>query len=227
MRKWSYLTIALGLAALIAGPALANNSIAASTAAAIDGTYGLAVTLDGSPNKADVRNLRPDNPGDPPGPNDETTYRASFKINMNDVVMNEDFTHNIFTMRALAGGPSGVDNRNELRISVKWKGADVNPFKLRMSCRQDDKSWAYVGGHSLPRPGVRTITVEWQASSAPGANDGICRLYVNGVLRGERTDIDNDQRTIGAVWMGVDGVRPGTIGTQYYDSFESFRTLSP
>ena len=230
MKSLRTLILALTIVVLSGTAALANNSLVASQAAALEGSWGLAVTVDGSPNKADVRNYC--NGGVSNCPNDETTYRFSFLIDMNNTAMDDFSIVRIATVRSRSGGPMGLSNRNEAFVHVRYRDGQASPYKIRMACRRDDNTWAQLGGHSLPPSGVRRVTVEWQAASAPGANDGICRIYVNTsaqslILRAEDTGIDNDTRAIGEIWMGVDRVPANMVGTFYYDSFESFRTLAP
>jgi hypothetical protein len=216
MKTKGSIVYSLALIAVTAAmPALAANSLDVTGAAAIDGAFGLAVTMDGSTNKAFVRDFTPDG---------ETVYRATFKIDMNNLAMNTDDWHFIATFRA----DDTTSARNLMRIIVRYKAGDINPYKIRFIARNDDKSWAQPGGHSLPTSGVSTITVEWQAATGPGANNGIGRFYRNGILRAQVTNLDNDTwNGIGSAQLGVDQVDPGTVGTIYYDSFESFRTLLP
>ncbi len=224
MKKVYFCSLAL---ALMAGSAFGVNSVTVNGDAAIDGAFGMEVLIDGSNNVADVRNICPTSAGDPPGPTDEAVYRASFKVNMNGLAMDEGVLHHIATVRAHNGCPAGLSNRNEIRVFVRFRGADVNPYKIRIQCRNDNLSWTFVGGHSLPSLNNRTVGLEWQAASAPGADDGVCRMFINNILRAETTTLDNDERAIGQFRLGVDRIDTNTSGSMYYDTFESFRTLAP
>lgn len=218
MRRFSYWSILLVLATVCATPALAD-SLAVTNAAAIDGNFGLAVTVDGSTNKANVQDY---------SPNDETVYRASFKIDMNNLVMAEGARHDIFIIRSAPGGPLGLNHRNEAFLWAQYFGAQTNPYKINLVCRRDDGKWLWGGKTSLPPSGARTLMVEWEAASGPGANDGACRIYFNGNLKGALEVLDNDERAVGSAWIGsVNRIDPATNGTMYFDSFESFRTLAP
>lgn len=201
-------------------PAYAANSLNVTGPAALEGSFGLAVTMDGSTNKVFVRDS---------SPNDEHVYRATFLIDMNSLAMTDGDWHFIATFRAEPGGPDNNPSaRNLMRILVRYRQGQTNPYKIRFVARNDNKTWNQPGGHSLPPSGVSTITVEWQAASGPGANDGFARFYRNGVLRAEATGLDNDEWAgIGSATLGIDQVDAGTVGTMYYDSFQSFRTLSP
>lgn len=220
MRKGFHVALILSAMILAQGSAAsANNTTAATPAAALEGNFGLEVTMDGSSNNAHVRDL---------SPTDEITFRATFLFDANALSMTDGDWHYIATWRAEPGGPANHPSpRNEMRLQVRYRAGQVNPYKIRIVCRHDSGFWAQPGGHSLPLSGVSVLTVEWQAASAPGANDGFCRFYRNGVLRAEATGLDNDERTIGSSTLGVAQVDLGSIGSSYYDSFESYRDLGP
>jgi hypothetical protein len=216
MSKSRFAILVFAMATLLcAHAALANNTVAVTNAAALDGSFGLEVTMDGSTNNAHVRDL---------SPNDETTFRATFLFDANALTMTDGDWHFIATWRAEPGGPAGHPSpRNEMRLLVRFRQGQTNPYKIRIVCRNDNGTWAQPGGHSLPLNGSSELTVEWQAG-ADGA--GFCNFYRNGILRATTT-LDNDQRTIGSSTLGVAGVDAGTSGSSYWDRFESFRTLLP
>ena len=67
-----------------------------------------------------------------------------------------------------------------------------------------------------------TIEVDWQAASAPGANDGALNWWVDGNPRTALSGLDNDTRTIESVLLGaVSGLDSGTRGTYFFDAFAS------
>lgn len=208
------------IAVLWSAPAAAGNTLDVTAPAALEGSYGLAVTIDGSTNKAFVRDS---------SPVDEHVYRATFLIDMNNLTMTDLDWHFVATFRAEVGGPDAYPTpRNLMRILVRYRAGQANPFKIRFVARNDNMTWNQPGGHSLETSGVSVITVEWQAASGPGANDGFARFYRNGILRAEATGMDNDEWAgIGSATLGVDQIDAGTSGTMYYDGFESYRTLLP
>ncbi len=68
------------------------------------------------------------------------------------------------------------------------------------------------------------IELQWQAATAPGANNGAIAFWVDGVQRGSVGGLDNDTRRIELVRLGAaSGVDAGTTGTYYLDVFESRR----
>jgi hypothetical protein len=75
------------------------------------------------------------------------------------------------------------------------------------------------------------VMIEWQASSAPGADDGFLRMYKVTAsetnLKGSRTGIDNDTKVVDAARLGLTSAPPAGTASLYFDSFESYRTLAP
>lgn len=51
--------------------------------------------------------------------------------------------------------------------------------------------------------GAHYVEIEWQASSAIGANDGMAKLYIDGTLRQTVTGLDNDTLDIQHVQLGA------------------------
>ena len=64
--------------------------------------------------------------------------------------------------------------------------------------------------------------IDWAAATLDVANDGYLSLYIDGVLKRTRSNIDNDTRRIDQAhlgpWAGIDS---GTSGILYFDVFES------
>jgi len=74
--------------------------------------------------------------------------------------------------------------------------------------------------------------LEWQAASAPGANDGFLRMYKvtlsgGAVLKAWKEGIDNDTRVVDSARLGLTSIPPAGTATLYMDSYESYRTLAP
>ncbi len=69
------------------------------------------------------------------------------------------------------------------------------------------------------------IEIEWKAATAPGANDGVLTLWIDGVQKATVTTLDNDTRRVDGAQLGaVAGIDTGTRGTEYFDTFVSRRT---
>lgn len=67
----------------------------------------------------------------------------------------------------------------------------------------------------------QAVELEWKAATAPGANDGYARLYIDGVLASEIANINNDTQVIDDISFGVEEIPSGASGTLYFDAFES------
>ncbi len=68
------------------------------------------------------------------------------------------------------------------------------------------------------------IEFDWQASSAPGANNGSLTFWLDGIQQASQTGINDDTRRIDTIRLGeVTGLDAGTSGTEYFDAFESRR----
>jgi hypothetical protein len=66
--------------------------------------------------------------------------------------------------------------------------------------------------------------LDWRASTAAGANNGGLTFWIDGVQQANLTGVDNDTRRIDRVRLGaVSGLDSGTLGTDYFDVFESRR----
>lgn len=211
----------------LAGPAFAANNLAVTAAAAIDGSYGLAVTIDGdTPTAVYVED---------DSPNNEKTYRATFKVNMNNYLMTYSASsterQSMFKLRDLDGTIA-----NPLAANIRMGGDGT--LKLYIKIKDDDNSTGiFVTNDATPRAfetnlpatGPVTITIEFQGSSAVGVNDGIVKLYKNGVLKRSHTGLSFDTANVDRIQWGALGIRAGhhSSGTFYLDSFESYRTLTP
>lgn len=247
MKKIS-LCLALVMA-LAAVPALAANSVAAQTYAAQDGSYGLALAVDGSTNAAFVRDNTP---------SQETTYRAQFWVDRDGVgspppqdgggplfmdnCAGTCSTRFVMFRGADSNYDGGATEKTVFRIILRrlsTDNADGARYSVAFAARNDLGGFVYVGGIVLPETARRKwVTIEWQAASAPGANDGIARLFQGNTkgaanLVGEKTTIDNDLTEVDYIQLGaVSGLNdqatdPLSTGVLYFDTFESFRSLLP
>lgn len=203
--------------------AFADNSLAVTNSAAIEGSFGLEVIL-GDSSTADAAYLVSNHM------TDETGIRLSL----------------LFAPGSLDMSPvAGQNNTRVIRIFQDFNpgGTKVVLFLKRSN---DDVSWrlaCYVsqdttgfvfGGegflHLDSFTGATRIDFEWGAASAPGANDGFVRAFrtrtegnTNTFTIFNRTDLDNDTHRLNTLHMGMinpgTGHFPGTMGTYYLDSF--------
>lgn len=160
-------------------------------------------------------------------PNDETRYRARFYIDASGLIMDQP--------AGLVAGPpdpivifaaatsSGTD-----RLTIELRqGTGIVPYEIRTVVREDNGSSATttwtgvaVAGHS-----PFSIEIDWQAATAPGANDGTLAQWIDGQSVATVTGIDNDLAAIDSARLGaVTAIdHPSTRGVLVFDAFESRR----
>ena len=237
MKRTTIGILGIAVAVLLATPAW-SNTLSVKGAAAIEGNFGLEVLMQaGTINPTYVRDNTP---------NGEATYRVQFWLDRSGIFMDNagGLATRFVGFRAAdenfnngGGSPVTVFRGIFGRLAVD-QPAGVARYTWRLGCRKDNGSFQYIGGLVMPDPGRKGSTREGKAASAPGANDGICRLYQGNSkyvanLAGERTNLDNDLHRIDFVQMGaISGFTdnpndPVTNGPLYYDSFESYRATLP
>lgn len=217
------LVVAGVILCLLGGASLASaaSSLDVNAAAAIDGNFGLAVTLDGTQTKAFVMDTTPDG---------EPIYRAQFKFRQNSWVIDPPQGFTTFRNTLFVG-------RQDLNPSTKITVMRATLIRtisfgyiVRFGVRKDNSQWQFCGDATLPvaTSQVRTIMVELAVASAPGANDGYCALYRNNNLMKSESNIDNDTIRIDRVQLGImEGAINRGTGTGHIDSFESYRAVNP
>ena len=147
-------------------------------------------------------------------PADEARYRARFYVRMNPLAMAGTDEFDLFT--AFAGDSTPV-----LRLTVYNDGTD---HLLRFVTREDGGGDTTPGAGIVLANGWRTIEIDWQASTAPGADDGFLDLWLDGHPQTGLAILDNDTLSVDHVrWGAVDGLDAGTNGSFFLDAFESRR----
>jgi hypothetical protein len=178
-------------------------SMSATTAAALVGGQGLQVTI--STNSPTY--LSDDRPSG------EARYRARFHFDPNSISMANSNAHYLFYAYQ---GASTVVMRLELRFS---NGA----YQLRAGLVDDGTIWKLTPFYTIG-DAPHVIELDWQAATAPGANNGNLTLWIDEVQKTPLSGIDNDTRRIDSVRLGaVAGIDAGTRGSYYVDAFESRR----
>lgn len=201
----------------LAGAQMASGaaSIAVNTSAAIQGTYGMQLTLNGTSGNAFVQ----DN-----SPNAEPIYFASFSLRDNGCLPSAIGTgFAIFRAWQNEGNPP---NTPVFRITY-FRTTQANQRVLYALAWQDNGTPVPLGSETFASPPGNTprFTYEWKAATAPGANDGYLKTYKNATLRKTIANIDNDTQSIGVVRMGGMGNVASTSGcTLDFDDFVSTRT---
>ena len=175
--------------------------LAASTQAKYWGAYGLAAQIDDT-NELYVQDDSPDG---------ETRYHARFYLDPNGLAMGLNEELEVFSGQAASGAA--------LRVQLMFDGSE---YHVRIGAATDAAGWVDGAWHSLD-PGRNAIEIEWLASTAAGANNGLMRLWLNGAYFDAVYQVDNDTLALDSVRLGAVGVDAGTSGTLYLEEFESRR----
>jgi hypothetical protein len=183
--------------------AIDGGDLAALPAAAMLGSYGLHAQIDDNNNLALIDGRL----------NGEKRYRARFYFDPHSIVMAQNDNHEIF--RGFVGTwPAVLDMK--LRF---YNGR----YQVRVGILNDSTTMRYSAWFDLT-DAPHALEVDWQAATAPGANNGSLSFWLDGVLRSQLTGIDNDTRQIDLVRLGaISGIDSGTRGSYYFDAFESRR----
>jgi hypothetical protein len=212
-RKHLVLASVLVLLSLVAVPGSADTSLTVTNAAAMEGNFGMEVThtTTGPYDKAYVTSLEP---------TDETVLRVRFLFNYTNCTFANKGGHTIIMAREDTFG-------TVWRLNFVYNQT-MDKYVARLFTYEDDGTLRFVGGAVITAVDT-PIGVEWSAASAPGANDGRVALYKFDVTTAGRTktNIDNDTQNVDKVLMGtVTNPNATTSGSLYFDSYESYRTLS-
>ncbi len=203
------LGLVFGASAVSAQPCAPPNCLDVNMDAALGGEFGLEVVMGGI-NAAFVADTTPV---------DEPVYRLEFLMAHNNLAMeNNTFHHVLMTRQAGIG--------NLVRLTMQRRNDEY-----KIVCRvKRDTGGTYFCGQFTMAPNITRVGFEWVASSGPGANDGLIRLFKGDSIKFERLDLDNDTQAVDAVRWGVPKSNPTmvtTTGSFYLDEFGSFRTLAP
>lgn len=219
MKKGLMILCILGL---MAGTASAS-SLAVTGAAALEGSYGLAVTMDGG-SPAFVETNTPDG---------ESIYRATFLIDINNTFNQttaDTNGNNYITIgQALGNNPQGDTPVYWPAMRLYLMNRDVAPYcRARLGVYSNINSRLLVNPVGIDCSGTVRLTIEWMAG---GAGTGLARLSSESPVIGPRVgerNLNNQLTNIQFFRIGhAVGTSPVTVsGTTYFDSFESYRTLS-
>lgn len=218
MRNALKIASLVGILVVFGGsPLMAANEVAVTGAAAIEGSYGMEITLDGaSTGLAYVEDQ---------SPTAETVYRVQFWVDHNTPSMANKETLNLFK------GLQDAGDKKNINVKLKKSKTGLN-FIVYTFVRNDSSSFQLVGKGMQFKDKPTGIMIEWQAASAPGANDGFIKVYKMTAtatnLKNQIIGLDNDTKIIEKARLGIASVPPtGATATLYFDSFESYRTLAP
>jgi len=185
--------------------------LSVSASAGLAGAYGLRAVLDDN-TSIYVTDW---------SPYADRRYRARFYFDPNSITMASGNAHYLL-YAYLKDTTTGV-LRLEFRCTTSaCPGAGT--YQVRAEAATDTTSWSGTSWYAIT-DASHYFEIDWGASSAPGANNGVLKLWIDGVLKQTLSTIDNDTRQIDWVRLGaVSGVDTGTRGTYYFDAFTSTRS---
>lgn len=146
-------------------------------------------------------------------PNAEPRYRARFYFDPNAIVMANGDAHYLFY---------GYQGTTQVVLRVECRRAN-DSYQVRAALLNDGATWRATN-YAIINDAPYLFELDWQAASAPGANNGELTFWVNEVQISRLTGVDNDTRRIDRVRLGpVGGLDTGTRGSYYFDAFEARR----
>ena len=181
---------------------------AANWAAMRSSAYGLVANVDDT-NGIYVQNDSPTNAG---------RYRMRFYVNPYTFDPGEAQNHRRARVFLAFDEPS----RRVMAVVLRRIGG---AYAVSVRVRADNDAQVDTSFYTLSAA-PHTIEVDWQRASAPGANNGSLRLWIDDSLRQTLTGIDNDLANIDFVRMGVMSVKTGAGGALLFDEMESRTTTA-
>jgi hypothetical protein len=230
------MTFVAGALVLVAfaTPAMAANTLTVTGAAALEGSFGLSINLDGTAGPPANLNDTYVVTSEPIG---ETTYNFSFRIYPGTLNMDASTALKFFLVGNVR---KATPDRNFLFVYF-MKQAD-GWWSMQANTRQDNGSfpaWQVPVKVCHPtNPAILCSSIdfveiryEWVASSGPGMNNGSLEVYRDGLLARTFSGLDNDTQTVEEAWFGAIFMANGTHnsasvnagGSLYFDSFVSTR----
>jgi hypothetical protein len=148
----------------------------------------------------------------------EPRYRARFYFDPNAILMTNGNAHFLFY---------GYQGTTSVVLRIEFRRFN-DTYQLRAAALNDApptgaatwRTTSYVTISDAPH----SLELDWQAATAPGANNGSLTFWIDGVQRPSLTGLDNDTRRIDIARLGpIGGLDTGTRGSYYFDAFESRR----
>lgn len=163
--------------------------------AAHDGAVGLEITFDDANNAYGTINMDAVN---------QTSAVASLWFHPNDV--SPDNGTNVGLIR---GNPGAGNPSFQVLLYKQVDGYRIRPQHI------DDSGFNGVTQYAILTQ-WNHLAAFWQASSAPGADDGFYHVYLNDALLVSFTGIDNDTKDIDTVLIGMFTTTSTGFGGSYY-----------
>jgi hypothetical protein len=183
-----------------------GGDLAVTAGAALEGTMGLAASIDDT-SSLFVRDCLPSN---------EPRYRASVLLDPNGVDPGETMGHR--RLRVLLAFDEALDARVITLVLRRLAGS----YALRARVRRDDgtrANTAFIPISDAPH----AVQFDWRRSDGPGSANGSFELWIDGVPVATLSNLDNDTTHVDAVRLGALSVKPGADGTLLLDRFKSSR----
>jgi hypothetical protein len=182
--------------------ATGGGKLTISTAAAINGAYGLQARID-NPTPIYVADL---------SPAAEASYHARFYFTPNSVSMNRGQSHDIFVGRSAAGEPV-------FRLQMQYS---ARKYQFRALALEDVGAEVATGWAAISNA-AHAVEIAWQAASSPAGTGGALSLWIDGKLVQSVADLANGGHRLEEAHLGPGAISPGVAGTEYYDAFVSTR----
>jgi len=180
-----------------------DGDLLVTEAAALDGAFGLDASIDGTAPLYVTDS----------SPVAEREYRARFIFDPNSLAMLDGRSHSIF--QALAGASRAV-----ARVELRRKSGN---YELRSGILSESSGWVNTSWWYIS-DAPQVIEIEWGASDSVDAPNGLLTLWINEIQFETQGGIRNDGQQVDLVRLGaVAGIDSGTLGSMYFDAFESRR----
>ncbi len=144
--------------------------------------FALSVPVDGTATASFVRSRKPKR---------EKAVRVGFRLDADRVDLGGG---EVTILRLVGRGASHV----ELALEQRRKR-----YRVVLRARGDAGDFRRIGRVRVPRRGEAHVMVEWRRATAPGAADGLARLYKNGEPKAEALDLDNRGLRVDSVLLGL------------------------
>jgi hypothetical protein len=143
----------------------------------------------------------------------EKQYRARFVVDANSLAMLDGRSHVVF--QALTGSSKAV-----ARVELRFKSGN---YEIRAGLLSDANQWINTSWWYID-DGPQTVELHWWAASSSGSPDGGLTMWINQIQSETRGNVENFGLQVDFVRLGiVAGVDAGTLGSMYFDAFDSHR----
>ena len=143
----------------------------------------------------------------------EKQYRARFTFDPNNLAMLDGRSHILF--QALTGSSTVV-----ARIELRMKSGN---YEIRSGLLTSDSGWLNTGWWYISDE-PQTIEIHWWASASSETPEGGLTMWINRVQSETRAAVQNFGLQVDFARLGiVAGVDAGTLGSMYFDAFDSHR----